>query len=73
MATITTWQIFTVGFLGGLAAVFGGIAFVALSFAAYQASARLHHALEERRARREDLKTCRAIEALGTTTEPSQD
>ena len=71
-----TYDIFLIGFLGGLAALVGLICFVALSIAAYVAITRvviaIEAAKEQRRARRQDLTTCRAIDALGITNHPKE-
>lgn len=71
-----TRDVFLIGFIGGLGAVVGLICFVVLSIAVYVAITRaviaIEAAREERSARREDLTTCRAIEALGITNHPKE-
>ncbi|MFI1767481.1 hypothetical protein ACH41H_36280 [Streptomyces sp. NPDC020800] len=72
---MTPHQVLIVAAIGGVLGVVGAAAFVLTAFALVtgisnlieQAAARR----ARRRARREDLTTCRAIEALGTTSHPT--
>ncbi|MFD5468867.1 hypothetical protein [Streptomyces sp. NPDC127105] len=70
-------QVFLVGAIGGIAGTVGLALFVGLALALHAAAARLHEALEDRKARRlaahEDLATCQAIGALPTTNHPKED
>ncbi|MEU9208495.1 hypothetical protein AB0D27_11210 [Streptomyces sp. NPDC048415] len=68
---MTPSQIFSVAAIGGLAALIGLIAFVALAVACYHAVTRIHDQYEARQERRRHLKTCRAIDELGTTAHPT--
>lgn len=69
---MTPTQVLITSMLGG----FFTVVFTALSAVIALGFHRLFsHAaavLEERRTRREHLKTCRAIDALGTTNEPKE-
>lgn len=64
---MTTDQVFIVAVIGGLTVVVGLIIAAALFTGFYLAFFRLADWRKARRARRYDLRTCRAIEALGTT------
>jgi hypothetical protein len=64
---VTTHQVFTIAFIGGLAAVLGLALAVLLAWAGHAAIRRLIDAHDTFIARRHDLKTCRAIASLGTT------
>ncbi|QIJ62584.1 hypothetical protein [Streptomyces sp. JB150] len=67
---MTPNQVFAVAAIGGFAAVIGLLFTIALAVGVHAAFQRLVTALDESRQRRRDLSACRAIEALGTTTEP---
>ncbi|MEU4173274.1 hypothetical protein AB0F46_41350 [Streptomyces sp. NPDC026665] len=82
MVTLTTRQILLVGAMGGaglavvLALIFAVVSGTATAYsrlldrlAAWRT--RRPERIEARRTRREDRKTCRAIEALGTTNHPT--
>lgn len=64
-------EIFLIAFAGGISAVLGLLTSAALALAVYAAVARIVTASEARRERRRHLKTCRAINALGTTDHPT--
>ncbi|MEU9654419.1 hypothetical protein AB0E00_36760 [Streptomyces sp. NPDC048110] len=72
---MTPTQVFTVGALGGLAALVGLVLFVTLAVGLYLLVARLIDAAEEhqeQRRRRRDSDTCQAILALPTTDHPTE-
>jgi len=69
---VTSTQIYTVAVLGGLTVVIGLVAFIGLSLAVHAGFARLAELRETRRERRRTLRTCQAIDALGTTTHPTE-
>ncbi|MFF3884095.1 hypothetical protein [Streptomyces sp. NPDC001914] len=82
MVTLTTRQILLVGAMGGAGLAVGLALVFAVVFGTATAYSRLLDRLaawrtrrpariEARRTRREDRKTCRAIEALGTTDHPT--
>ncbi|MFD4343448.1 hypothetical protein ACFWQ6_00960 [Streptomyces coelicoflavus] len=52
MAVLTNWQIFTIGLLGGLAAIVGLILTALLALALYALVARIHEYAATRRALR---------------------
>lgn len=80
---MTPHQVLVVAALGGLAAVLGLVVFVGLALAVFRLASHLVDRYEDYRARRataggpptagsapaaaDDLATCRAIDALGTT------
>jgi hypothetical protein len=72
MAVLTPWQVLLIAVIGGFAA---GLA-TALLRLMWRCLYRLFEDVltwqEARRARRHHLRTCRAIEALGTTTHPKE-
>jgi len=67
-----TQETFTIAAIGGFAALVSLIVLVAVSFAVYVAVARAIDTHEAYRERRRTLRTCRAIDALGTTNEPKE-
>ncbi|WP_262059720.1 hypothetical protein [Streptomyces sp. STR69] len=67
---MTSGQTLVVAALGGLFAVIALIVFIALAVGVYMLSSRLTELREQRREERQNLKTCRAIDALGTTNHP---
>jgi hypothetical protein len=73
MAALTTWEVFAVGFLGGLAATVGLALFVLLALALYAVAARLHEALAGRRERRHALRDGRRQLASLTTIDDFKD
>lgn len=62
---MTVHQVLIVACIGGLAALLGVAAIVLLGVAVYTAVPRVIDAHDAHRARRRDLKTIRAINALG--------
>lgn len=68
---MTLRQVYIVGVLGGLSAVVGLVIFAALAVGLYCALQRLNGLHEDRKVRREDLKACREIARLGTTSHPT--
>ncbi len=52
MAVLTSWQIFTIGVVGGLAAIVGLVLTVLLALALYALVARIHEHTAARRALR---------------------
>jgi len=72
---MTSQQTLVVAAIGGLFAAIALIVFVALAVGIYILSSRLAELREERREERREeplsLKTCRAIDALGTTDHPT--
>ncbi|MGW1961753.1 hypothetical protein ACWCPD_15925 [Streptomyces sp. NPDC001935] len=82
MVTLTTTQVLLVGFMGGAGLALCLLLAIAVGIGLTTAYSRILDRLEARRARRpariearrirrEDRKTCRAIEALGTTEHPT--
>ncbi|MFD1656954.1 hypothetical protein ACFSL4_01565 [Streptomyces caeni] len=69
---MTPIQVFTVAVIGAFAAVLSLIVVAALAAAVYTAASHLIAVREAHRERRRDLKTCRAIHALGTTDRQEQ-
>jgi hypothetical protein len=69
---VTPAQVFTVAALGGLAGVLGLALFLVLALIVFAIVSRLVEARDARRERRRDLKTCRAIDALGTADPTSK-
>ncbi|MFJ2719419.1 hypothetical protein [Streptomyces sp. NPDC087437] len=67
---MTRTDVYVVAVVGGLTVVIALLAAAILAAGVYLGYARLHEWREARRRRRRDLKTCRAIEALGTTRNP---
>ncbi|MFB7596927.1 hypothetical protein [Streptomyces sp. NPDC056160] len=63
---MTPHQVLAVAALGGFAAIVSLLVFAFLAVAVYAAVARLFEIREARREQHRDLKTCRAIHALGT-------
>lgn len=64
---MTSGQILVIAAIGGLFTALALILFVALAVGIYIFSSRIAELCEQRREERQNLKTCRAIEALGTT------
>ncbi|WP_155054541.1 hypothetical protein [Streptomyces blattellae] len=73
MTLLTTRDVLLVGAAGGLAMLLGLAAFVGIGLALHAACTRAVTAWDTWRTGREDLKTCRAIDARGTTTEPDRE
>jgi hypothetical protein len=73
MVALTTYQLLLVGVIGGLSAVVLNRALVLAWRVANRVAERLGDRRETRRTRHQDLKTCRAIDALGNTNEPTKD
>ncbi|MET7776273.1 hypothetical protein ABZU94_10655 [Streptomyces mirabilis] len=67
---MTLHQVYIVGLLGGLSAVVGLVLFAGLAVGVYCAVSRLADRYEDFKARRRDLKACREIARLGTTSHP---
>ncbi|MFF2094800.1 hypothetical protein [Streptomyces sp. NPDC058202] len=70
MVTLTRTDALIIGAMGGVGC---GICLAVLFLVAFGLAAaysRLYDRLEARRARRTDLKACRAIDALGTLNHP---
>ncbi|MFI6248995.1 hypothetical protein [Streptomyces sp. NPDC051016] len=63
---MTTGQIILAGATGGLVVLIGLILFAALAIGLHFAFLHLGDAYAAHTARRQDLKECRAIDALGT-------
>ncbi|MEU7403836.1 hypothetical protein [Streptomyces sp. NPDC044948] len=59
MAVLTNWQIFTIGLLGGVAALVGLVLTLFLALALYAMAARIHDVLDGRRTRRAALRAGR--------------
>ncbi|MFJ1581588.1 hypothetical protein [Streptomyces sp. NPDC088182] len=55
-----------IGVIGGLAALLGLLILIAVTAVLYAAVSILIEHLDDRRLRRQDLATCRAIDRLGT-------
>ncbi|MGP4085451.1 hypothetical protein [Streptomyces sp. KR55] len=72
MAVLTTRDVLLVGAAGGLIVLLCLAAFVAVGIALHAAFSRAVTAWDAWRISREDLKTCRAIEARGTTNHPKE-
>lgn len=82
---MTPHQVFAVAALGGFAALVALVLVVALGAAVARIVGRLVDRVDDYRARRaeqraaaeqpdtDDLDTCRAIDALGTTRHPTED
>ncbi|MFF8980203.1 hypothetical protein ACF08A_25750 [Streptomyces cellulosae] len=86
---MTPHQVLAVAALGGLAALLGLVLIVGVACGVFHLVSRLVDQVEDRRARRtagvrpepapggppaaDDLATCRAIDALGTTHHPADD
>ncbi|MGW6910283.1 hypothetical protein [Streptomyces sp. NPDC054940] len=76
MAVLTTHQILLVAVIGGCAAALATTALRLLwrgLHRLFEDLVTVREARRARRTRRQHLQTCRAIEALGTTNEPTQD
>ncbi|MFE2469769.1 hypothetical protein [Streptomyces mirabilis] len=67
---MTLKQVYVVGLLGGFSAVLSLVLFAGLAVGVYCAVSRLADRYEDFRARRRDLKACREIARLGTTSHP---
>lgn len=71
---MTAHQVLIVAALGGILGIAGLALFVATVVGVFAGTRHLVERAgacrDRRRIRREDLNTCRAIHALGTTTEP---
>lgn len=65
---MTPHQTLTVAAIGGLTALLGLALFTGLAIGLYHAVQHVIDAQEEHRARRHDLATCKAIDALGPTS-----
>lgn len=70
---LTPRDVIAISFLGAMFALLGLIVLAATAAGIYAATHRLIDHLEVRRTRRRDLAACRAINALGTTNEPTQE
>ncbi|QQM44989.1 hypothetical protein [Streptomyces liliifuscus] len=62
-----TYDVLAIGAIGGLAALVGLIVFVAVGLGVYAIVRRAVTAHEAYQQRRQLLRTCRAIDALGTS------
>lgn len=70
MAVLTPWQVFFVAVIGGCAAALATTALRLIWHGLRRAFEDYLTWWDARRTRRHYLETCRAIDALGTTTEP---
>ncbi|MEU3899780.1 hypothetical protein [Streptomyces sp. NPDC045251] len=61
MTVLTTWDVFTVGAIGGLAAIGGLILTIVLALVLYALAARLYDAVEHRRVLRHGRRQLAAI------------
>ena len=68
---MTSGQVLVIAAVGGLFAFIALILSVALAVGVYILSSRLVELREQRREERQNLKTCRAIDALGVTDRPT--
>ncbi|MGW1498975.1 hypothetical protein ACWCQW_10455 [Streptomyces mirabilis] len=69
---MTLRQVYIVGLLGGFSAVLSLVLFAGLAVGLYCAVRRLIDLHEDRKVRRQDLKACREIARLGTTSHPTE-
>ncbi|MFF0139729.1 hypothetical protein ACFYRN_25155 [Streptomyces sp. NPDC005227] len=67
MVTLTARDVVLLAVMGGAACALCLVLLIAAGFGIAAACSHLRDRLEPRRARRSDLKACRAINALGTT------
>lgn len=69
---MTPHQVFAVAAIGGLCTAIALLLVVGLAIGVYNLSVHIADLRDQRRAEREDLHTCRAIDALGTTNHPKE-
>ncbi|WND34000.1 hypothetical protein RI578_06690 [Streptomyces sp. BB1-1-1] len=73
MAVLTTWQVFTVGAIGGLAAIGGLILAIVLALVLYALVARAYDAAADHRQKRRTLRAGRRQLATITTPDDLKD